>query len=87
MGFLDHLDNPRQGGILSQFGDLNFQGALAIHAASENPRPFFFLYWHAFAGDGALVHGGAAVQNLTVDGYTLAGTYNHYVTALKLFDR
>ena len=83
-GLLHHVDDLRQGGVLSHLVRPEFQIALGIDGGGADPVPRLLLHGNAFAGKGALVNAGPAGEHRAVYGDGAAGADDHRVAHLHL---
>ena len=83
----DHMDDPGNGRILDKAGNFHFQGAVGVQRTGEHRRAGRFLRRQRFAGDGGLVDGAFAVQDVPIQGDFFAGTDDHNFANSDVFDR
>ncbi len=73
LGLLDQVDDPADGAILRQAGDLDLQRALAVDGAGEDLVAGPLLHRHALAGDRGLVDRRGALEDAPVHRDPLPG--------------
>ena len=83
-GLLHHVDDLRQGGVLSHLVRPEFQVALGVDRCGADPVSGLLLHGNAFAGKGTLVNAGPAGEHRAVYGDGTAGADNHRVAHLHL---
>lgn len=80
--WLHHVDDLRQGGVLSHLVRPEFQIALGIDGGGADPVPRLLLHGNALAGKGTLVNAGPAGEHRAVHGDGAAGADDHRVAHL-----
>ena len=86
LGFLDHRDDPSEGGIGSHLRDLEANTAKGGNSCSIDVMSTADFDWHGLPGKSRLVDGRLPADHLTIHWDRLAWTDNHRLTNLHLFD-
>jgi hypothetical protein len=84
---LHQPDDSPEGGVGPHPGDPDPEHAQADQGGGEHGGPLLGLHGEGLAGDGGLIHGGVAVDDLPVHRHLTPGTHHHHVSRPELLHR
>src|SRR5438045_1736391 len=84
LGFLDHRDDPPEGGICSHLRDLEPNTAKGGNGCRKDAISTTDFDWHGLSGKGCLVDSRLPAGDLSIYRDRLAWTDNHRLTDLHL---